>query len=187
MGLAHYADAVVVGLKGNDAVVAHAETLAGAVEVDVLAGDAQQPGIGVYGFLPLHRAAAKGAGAVVHAFGHADAEAVGAAAPLAPGFDFVVVNAVQNPDELLGFHQVERDAGNIAQPVGNQALGRLADDGRLDHVVVGPVAVNVRLLQVEMAQVVDEGVLLVKGEDAILDGAFNRGFPRLGQQAALFG
>ena len=72
--------------------------------------------------------------------------------------------------------------GIVAEAFGDQAFGGLADDGGLDHAAIGAVGVDVGLIQVEAVQVADEGIFLVEGENAVLDGGFDGGFPTLDHQ-----
>ena len=153
-GVAHYADAVVVWLEGYDFVEADAEPLFGAVEVEVLGGDAEESGVGVDVLVPLVGLAAEGAGAVVEAAGDADAYAVGGAAALAAGDGFDVVDAVEKPDQFFGFEQVEGVAGDVLA-FRDDAFGQFAEGGGFDHIEVGAVAVDVGCGEVETGQVAD--------------------------------
>ena len=67
LGVAHYAEAVVVGVEAHDAVVANPELLPAPGKVDVLGREAQHAGIGMDRFLPDDGPAPGGPGQVVEA------------------------------------------------------------------------------------------------------------------------
>ena len=69
------------------------------------------------------RPAAEGAGPVIEAPGHPDAEAVGRAAALPAHDRLQIVNSLDHPDELLRLHQVEGDGSVHALPLGDDAPG----------------------------------------------------------------
>ena len=47
LGVLHDGEPVLIGIEGHDAVVPDPETAPPAVEVDVLGGETQHPGVGV--------------------------------------------------------------------------------------------------------------------------------------------
>ena len=62
-----------------------------------------------------------------------DAESVGAAPSFPSGDDLQVVHALHDPDQFLGFHQVERDSALDVLLLGDYALGDVPDDRGLDQ------------------------------------------------------
>ena len=143
LGVPHYPEPVVVWLEAHDSVVAHPELLPAPCEVDVLGRQSQRAGIRVDCFLPLDGPAPELAGAVVEALGDPDADPVGGALALAADDSLQVVHALDDPDELLGFHQVEGYAALDVLALGDNALGDLADDRGLNEGGVGAVGVDV--------------------------------------------
>ena len=98
LGVPHNPEPIVVGVEANDAVIPDTELLPAAGVVEVLGGEAQESRIGMDGFLPLDGAAPEGAGAVVHAPGHPDADAVGYASALRAHHGLQIIHALDDRD-----------------------------------------------------------------------------------------
>ena len=103
--------------------MADPELLLGSREVDMLGGEAQEAGVVVHRLLPLDGATPEGAWPVVDAPGDADAEPVGGALPFPAHDGPQVVDVLDDPDQLLGLHQVEGDVAGHALPLWDDSLG----------------------------------------------------------------
>ena len=84
-----------------------------------------------------------------------------------------VVNSLGHPDELLRLHQVEGDGSVHELPLWDDALGDVPEHRGLHEAGLDAVLVQVVLVQREVTGVPGQGVLLVQGEKAVLQGAFN--------------
>ena len=136
----------------------------------MLGREPEHPGVGVYRLLPLYGPAAEGARPVVQAPGHPDAEALGRAAALPPDHRLQVVNSLDHPDELLRLHQVEGDGPVHALPLWDDALDDVPEHRGLHEAGLDAVLVQGLLGQGEIVRVPGQGVLLVQGEEAVLEG-----------------
>ena len=88
-----------------------------------------------------------------------------------------VVNSLDDPDELLRLHQVEGDGPVHALPRWDDALGDVPEHRGLDEAGLDAVLVQGLLGQGEMVRVPGQGVLLVQGEEAVLEGLQGGRFP----------
>ena len=177
LGVPHDAEPIAEGLEGDYLVVPDPEPLPAPGEVDVLGREPEHPGVGVDRLLPLYGPAAEGAGPVVQAPGHPDAEALGGAAPLPAHDRLQIVNSLDHPDELLRLHQVEGDGPVHALPLWDDALGDVPEHRGLDQSGLDAVLVQGLLGQREMVRVPGQGVLLVQGEKTVLEGPLDGRFP----------
>ena len=177
LGAPHDAEPVAEGLEGDYFVVPDPEPLLAPGEVDVLGREPEHPGVGVYRLLPLYGPAAEGAGPVVEAPGDPDAEVLGGAAAL-PAHDCLqVVNSLDHPYELLRLHQVEGDGSIHALSLWDDALGDVPDHRGLHEAGMDAVLVQSLLGQGEIVRILGQGVLLVQGEEAVLEGPLDGRFP----------
>ena len=96
-----------------------------------------------------------------------------------PGSDdrLQIVNSLDHPDELLRLHQVEGDGPVHALPLWDDALGDVPEHRGLDEAGLDAVPVQGLLGQGEMVRVPGQGVLLVQGEEAVLEGPLDGRFP----------
>ena len=139
----------------------------------LLGGEPEESSVLVDGLLPLYPPAAEGDGPVADSPCHPDAEPVGAAPAFPAGYDFQVVDVLRDPDEFLGFHQVEGYSALDVLPVEDDALGDVTDDGSLDDLGEYAVLVHLALGEAEVVHVAVEGVLHVEGEESVLQGGFH--------------
>ena len=91
--------------------------------------------------IPFYGLAPEGAGPVVEAPRYTDAEPVGGALALPADHRFEVVDVLDDPDELLGLHQVEGDGAGDVLALGRDALGHVPCDGGLDQAGLDAVPV----------------------------------------------
>ena len=112
---------------------------------------------------------------------------MGGAAAL-PAYDpLQVVNSLDYPDDLLGLHEVEWDGSVHALPLWDDALGDVPDHRGLHEVGLDAVPVQGLLGQGEVTCVPGQGVLLVQGEEAVLQGPKGGTLPGLGGFRLLLG
>ena len=104
-----------------------------------------------------------------------DTDAVGRAASLLAHHGLYVVNALDHPDELLGLHQVEGHGAAHPLALGDDAPGYVPDHRRLYEAGLDAVPVQVVLLQTEVGGVLGQRVLLVQGQQAVLQGSLHGG------------
>ena len=150
-----------------------------------LAVKPREAGVLLGGLLPLDAPAAEDAGAVVDAPCHPDAEPVGTPAALPAGHDLQVVDPVHDPDKLLGLHEVEGDPAGDVLPLGDDAGGHVPYDRGLDQRGLDAVPVELLRCQAEVFHVPGQGVLLIHGEESVLQGAFYSGLPGPHQKVGL--
>ncbi len=100
---------------------------------------------------------------------------MGGAAALPAHDSLQVIDVLDDPYELLGLHEVEGDSAGDVLALGDDAHGYVADHRRLDDGGVRAVQVDVLGSQSEAVQVPVKGVLLVEGDDAVLDGSLDGG------------
>ena len=110
---------------------------------------------------------------------------MGAPPSLPTGDYFQVVDPVHDPDQGLRLHQVERYPAGDVLSLRDDALGDVPDDRGLHDGVQRPVLVRLAAGDSEMVQVPVETVLLVQGEESVLQGAFDRGLPGPYQEGCL--
>ncbi len=136
----------------------------------MLGGEAQEAGIGLRGLLSLDSAAAELAGAVIESLRHTDADSLGQSPALPSGDGFQVVHALDDPDKPLGLHQVEGDSALDVLALGDDAHGDVPYNRGLHDGRVCAVLVDALGGQPEVVQVPVERILLVEGEQSILQG-----------------
>ena len=83
------------------------------------------------------------------------------------------------------FIKLKQDIALGVLPVRDGPLGDVPEDGGLDQAGLGAVRVQVLLAQVDAAGVAEQGVLLVEGEESILEGLVRRGLPGVDEQRLL--
>ena len=82
---------------------------------------------------------------------------MGAALALPVHHRFEVVHVLDDPDQGLRLHQVERDGAGDVLPLGHYALGDVPYHRGLNQAGLGPVSVQVLLGQAEVGGVFGQG------------------------------
>ena len=127
--------------------------------------------------IPFYGPAPEGAGLVVEAPGHPDAEPVGGALMLPADHRFEIVHVLDDPDQGFRLHQVEGDMAAHLLSLGDDALGDVPDHRGLHEAGLGAVPVQALLGQGEIVRVLGQSVLLVQGEKSVLWGVWTFGGP----------
>ena len=156
----------------------HAKALVPALEVDVLGGDGQQPVVGAFHLGFLDGAAPEGAGTHVDALGHADAHPHGLPAELAALHLAQVAHVVEQPDQRLALHQVERQPAELGArraAVVARDHAVLADDveqRQLAEELVMTLAIEPAGAEVELVPIAAQAAPFPAGEHVVFHGGF---------------